>query len=368
MFVFLPSDSLKGTEQQCWTPSPACDLAAATSTSAAAAAAADVTLQIAAALPLRGETSCLQKNAASACLWYRYGQIRFFIVQRGPLLPSGFVSHHRETSKGGEAFRRVFGRCLLVEARLVSGVTVAPQVPAAPPPSASSRRLFCVIYSVPRRCGGKIEARKQKPSLSAATLRWDRSISDGDVDAEGNCRLSPWRTATGEEATHGWKTIQTGREDDGRGGSVRIESVKKQSRGENKSSRLEDGKSAMSIIRSNTLSTIVFFWRGKQKIVFGVKKLDVQQDWRGRFIHYHDQKLHLTAYLWFEKNVLLYISRDKYTTGNEEIVLTGSQCKYSAEYYSLNECLFMHFLKSPKQDQRNIPPLLLCSGAELIYQ
>lgn len=37
--------------------------------------------------------------------------------------------------------------------------------------------------------------------------------------------------ATGEEATHGWKTIQTGREDDGRRGSGRKESVKKESRG-----------------------------------------------------------------------------------------------------------------------------------------
>lgn len=70
-----------------------------------------------------------KKSAASACLWYRYGEIRFFIVQRGRLLPSGFVSHHRETSKGDEAFRRIFRRCLLVETSLLSGVTVTPQVP-----------------------------------------------------------------------------------------------------------------------------------------------------------------------------------------------------------------------------------------------
>lgn len=119
-----------------------------------------------------------------------------------------------------------------METRLVSGVTVAPQVPAAPPPSASSPSLFCAIYFVPHRCCGKIEPRKQKkPRVSTATRRWDRSISDGDVDAEGNCRLSPRCTATGEEATHGWKTIQTGREDDGRRGSARKESVRKESRG-----------------------------------------------------------------------------------------------------------------------------------------
>lgn len=47
-----------------------------------------------------------------------------------------------------------------------------------------------MIYFVPRRRSGKIKPRKQKPGVSAATRHWDRSISDGDVDAEGNCRLS----------------------------------------------------------------------------------------------------------------------------------------------------------------------------------
>lgn len=84
-----------------------------------------------------------------------------------------------------------------------------------------------ICFVPPSLYSGRTEAKKQKPSVSAATRHWDRSISDGDIDAEGSCRLSPQCTATGGEATHGWKTIQTGREDDGRRGSVRRESVKK---------------------------------------------------------------------------------------------------------------------------------------------
>lgn len=77
-----------------------------------------------------------------------------------------------------------------------------------------------------------MKPRQQEPGVSAGTRRRNRSISDGDVDAEGNHRLSPPRAAaTGEEATHGWKTIQTGREDDGRPGSGRKESVKKGKQG-----------------------------------------------------------------------------------------------------------------------------------------
>lgn len=52
------------------------------------------------------------KSTASLCLWCCYAEIRFFIVQRGLLLPSGFISHRRKTSKGDEAFLWFFGGCL----------------------------------------------------------------------------------------------------------------------------------------------------------------------------------------------------------------------------------------------------------------
>lgn len=69
------------------------------------------------------------KSTASLCLWCRYAEIRFFIVQRGLLLPSGFVSHHRKTSKGDAAFWWIFRGCLLEETSLISWVRVTPEVP-----------------------------------------------------------------------------------------------------------------------------------------------------------------------------------------------------------------------------------------------
>lgn len=77
--------------------------------------------------PLEG-TACLQ-NTGSLCLWCCYAEIRFFIVQRGLLLPSGFISHHRKTSKGDEVFLWFFRLCLLEETSSGSLVEGAPQGP-----------------------------------------------------------------------------------------------------------------------------------------------------------------------------------------------------------------------------------------------
>lgn len=44
----------------------------------------------------------------------------FFIVQRGLLLPSGFISHHTETSKGDEVFLWFFRVCLQEETSSIS--------------------------------------------------------------------------------------------------------------------------------------------------------------------------------------------------------------------------------------------------------